>query len=86
MEYFGPAGDYEVWIDVVFLGYDGMIEENEVATYGPFDLAMAEELFTQGRYYCLNRVPLSQPGIYEFQLKVAGIYGTIISQRLYEEE
>ena len=88
VEYFGRPGEYEVWIDVVFLGYDVMREEVEesVVTYGPFDLNMPTNVFVEGRYYYLRNVPLFGPGIYEFQLKIAGVLDQLISQRLYVEE
>ncbi len=88
VEYFGPAGEYEIWIDVVFLGYDEVTddEETEVATYGPFDVRLAEGRFVQGRSYSLRHIPLFRAGIYGFQLKAAGVFEPLISQRLLVEE
>lgn len=88
-EYFGPAGDYEIWIDVVFLGYDGMmrdVEDEDVAGYGSFDVRLTEKRFVHGRCYFLRHIPLSLPGIYEFQLKAAGVFEPLISQRLLVED
>ena len=88
VEYFGKPGEYEVWIDVVFLGYDEMMGEEEeyVAPYGPFDLDLKETVFIAGRAYPLRNLPLIRVGVYEFQLKIAGVYERLISQRLYVEE
>ena len=88
VEYFGNPREYEVWIDVVLLGYDEMMEgvEEAVVTYGPFDLNLPANAFVEGRYYYLRNVPLVRSGIYEFHLKIAGVFESLISQRLYVEE
>ena len=86
VEYFGPAGDYEVWIDLVCLEYDTYGEETEVTNYGPFLLSIRDGEFVHGRFYCLRRVPFQTGGIYEFQLRVAGTYQPIVSQTIFVEE
>ena len=55
VEYFGNPREYEVWIDVVLLGYDEMMEgvEEAAVTYGPFDLNLPANAFVEGRYYYL---------------------------------
>ena len=88
VEYFGNPREYEVWIDVVLLGYDETSKEVEeaVVTYGPFDLNLPSDAFVVGRYYYLRNVPLLCGGTYEFHLKIAGVFEPLISQRLYVED
>ncbi len=86
VEYFGPAGDYEVWIDLVTLEYDTYGEETEVTNYGPFLLSIRGGEFVQGRFYCLRLVPFLTGGIYEFQLRIAGMDQAIIIQTIFAEE
>ena len=88
IEYFGPAGDYEVWIDVVFLEYDASMDEGDgdVASYGPFDVRLVDKRFVQGRSYFLRHTPLNRPGILEFRLQVAGVFEPLITQRLLVEK
>ena len=87
VEYFGHPGEYEVWIDVVFLGHDEKMEliEEDVATFGPFDLNLSGDGFVEGRFYCLRHVPFLRQGIYEIHLKLAGVFEPVISQRIYVE-
>ena len=86
VEYFGPAGDYEVWIDLVRLEYDEVGEQIEVTNYGPFALFVPDGKFVHRRYYCLRNVPLSATGLHEFQLRIAGAYHTIITRTLFVED
>lgn len=86
VEYFGPAGDYEVWIDLVTLEYDAYGEETEVTNYGPFLLSLRDGEFVHGRFYCLRMIPLRTGGIYEFQLRIAGMDQSIITQTIFVEE
>ena len=86
LEFFGPAGLYEVWLDLVSLEYDTYGEEFELTNYGPFSLALPEGKFVQGRCYCLRHVPFFSTGLYEFQLRIAGLYHTVASQSLFVEE
>jgi len=86
VEYFGPAGDYEVWIDLVSLEYNELGEETEMTNYGPVSLRLPEGKFVHGRCYCLQHVPLLGTGLYEFRIQVAGQYHPIIHQSLFLEE
>ncbi len=85
-EYFGPAGEYEVWIDLVSLGYDDYGDEIEVTNFGPFALTLSEGKFVHQRYYYLQHVPLFSSGLYEFQVRIAGLYQVVISQTLHVED
>lgn len=86
-EYFGAAGDYEVWIDVVRISDEGEdTMDEQIATYGPFDLNLRPNLFVQSRIYCLRYVPLHMAGLYEFQLRIAGSELISASQRLFVQE
>ena len=88
VEYFGAAGEYQLWIDVVAIEYDEVSEETieDIATYGPFDLNLRGDSFVEGRFYCLRHLPLTRTGICEFRVKLAGVFETVILQRLYVEE
>ena len=88
VEYFGAAGEYQLWIDVVAIEYDERSEEaiEDIATYGPFDLNLRGDSFVEGRFYCLRHLPLTRTGICEFRVKLAGVFETVILQRLYVEE
>lgn len=86
VEFFGPPGEYEVWIDMVALGYDVYGEPIEVTSYGPFLLDIRTGRFVHSRAYYLRHVPFPSGGIYEFQLRVAGVFDALITQTLFVEE
>ena len=86
VEYFGPPGEYEVWIDMVALGYDVYGEPAQVTSYGPFLLEILAGRFVHSRFYCLRYVPFPGGGVYEFQLRVAGVFDPLITQTLFVEE
>ncbi len=84
-EFFGEPGEYEIWIDLVEIGYDGDSGGIEVTTYGPFDLALFPGAFVSSRFYCLKHVPFPGVGLFEFQLKVAGVFEPLLTHRIYVE-
>ncbi len=87
-EYFGEAGEYDVWFDLVRLvmGDDGeMVDEADETTFGPYSLRLLPDLFAQGRSYVLRRVPFSEPGLYELRLRVGGVSQHLIAERLFVE-
>lgn len=87
VEYFGQAGEYEVWIDLVRLTYDDdsgvVLDAVEEASYGPFVLNLLPDLFVQSRWYYLRKVPITEPGLHEFRLRVAGVSDPLYVQRLF---
>jgi hypothetical protein len=86
VEYFGPPGFYEVWIDMVALGYDVYGEPTEVTSYGPFVLELIAGRYVNSRFYCLRYVPFPSGGVYEFQLRVAGVFEPLATQSLFVED
>ena len=86
VEYFGPPGHYEVWIDMVALGYNVYGEPTEVASYGPFVLELVAGRYVNSRFYCLSYVPFPSGGVYEFQLRVAGVFDPLVTQTLFVED
>lgn len=87
VEYFGPPDEYEVWVELVRLVYDEgngvILDEVEVASYGPYVLTLKPDLFVQSRWYHLRKVPLNEPGLHEFRLRVAGVSEPLAVQRLF---
>ena len=89
VEYYGSAGEYDVWVDLVRLVVDNdgdVIDESEEASYGPYSLELLPDLFVQGRSYVLRMLPLSEPGVYELRLRVGGVDHHLISERFIVEE
>ena len=85
VEFFGQPGEYEIWIDLVEIGYDGDSGGIEVTSFGPFDLTVLSGTFVCSRFYCLKRVPFPGAGIFEFQLRAAGIFEPLTTHRIYVE-
>jgi hypothetical protein len=89
VEYFGEAGDYEVWFDVVRFEWneDGEVaDEREVANIGPFLLRLESNKFVQGRSYYLPRLSLAVAGVHELRLSIAGVSQTLTALRFQVEE
>ena len=86
VEFFGPSGDYEVWIDLLALEYDVDGEDSIVTTYGPFSMTLSGTKFIHGRCFCLRHVPFEWTGLHEFHIRLAGVYDPVASQSLYVEE
>lgn len=87
-EFFGDAGGYDVWFDLVRLVPDddgNIVDEEDEASFGPFVLELVPDEFVQGRAYVLRRVGFRQPGLYEFRLKVGGVGEPLAVERLYLE-
>lgn len=88
-QYFGPEGEFEVWVDLVRLVYDEadeVVDEFEETSYGPFVLGMMPGRFIQSRFYLLRRVPFTEPGVYEFRLRVAGVTEPLATEHLLVED
>ena len=88
-QYFGEDGEFEVWFDLVQLVYDEadeVVDEVEEASYGPFMLHLAPGRFVHSRSYLLRRVPFTEPGVYEFRLRVAGVMEPLVSEHLLVED
>jgi len=89
VEFFGDAGEFEIWFDLVryVFGEDGEIaDEVDEGCYGPFELRLPPATFVQGRSYPLKKLPLPAPEVYEVQLRIAGKYDVLASTRFLVEE
>ncbi len=84
-EFFGAPGDYEIWIDLVEIGYDAGSGEAEVTSFGPFDLTVLPDTFVCSRFYCLKHVPFPNAGVFEFRLNAAGVFEPLTTHRFYVE-
>ena len=84
-EFFGTTGDYEIWIDLVEIGYDVDSVEAEVTSYGPFDLTVMPDTFVCSRFYCLKHVPFPKMGVFEFRISAAGVLEPLTTHRFYVE-
>lgn len=63
-EFFGDAGEYEVWFDLVrfVVNDDGeVVDEVDETCYGPFAMTMPAGVFVQGRSYPLRVLPFQAP-------------------------
>ena len=88
VEFFGDPGVYEIWFDLVRFVFDesgDIADEIDEGCYGPFDLRLPPAMFIQGRSYPLKKLPLTGPGVYEFQLRVAGKSEVLLSTRFLVE-
>jgi hypothetical protein len=88
-EFFGEAGERDVWFDLVRLVFDAdgdLADEVEETVFGPFSLNLTPNLFVQGRWYVLRRVPFPAAGLYEFRLRIAGVSAPLIAERVQLEE
>lgn len=85
VEFFGAAGEYEVWFDLVRLVYDEeageLVDEIEETVYGPYAATFPLDAFVHSRAYYLKKVPLNAPGLHELRLRVAGVSEVLFSQR-----
>ena len=83
-EYFGDAGDYEVWFDLIRFVTDDtgeIADEIDEGCYGPFLVTLVPNAFINGRSYFLLKLPLQAAGVHEFQLRVAGVSEPLIAHR-----
>jgi hypothetical protein len=88
VQFFGHPGKYEVWIEMIHLNQDEsgeVIDENDSLEFGPFELNINAQFFVHGRAFCLRKVPFDSPGLYEFRVRVAGVYDSLASERLFVE-
>lgn len=88
VQFFGAPGEYEVWIEVVRLirdDYGEVLDETEAVAFGPFDLNITESRFIHGRSYPMRRVPFDAPGLFEFRVRLAGVYDVVVAERLLVE-
>ena len=67
------------------IGYDDESDVTEMTSFGPFDLAVLPNTFVCSRFYCLKHVPFPCAGLFEFQLRAAGIFEPLIALRIYVE-
>jgi len=87
-EYFGDAGEYEVWFDLVRFVVDEddeIADEFEDTCYGPFSMTMPPGVFIQGRSYPLRILPFQAAGLHEFRLRIAGVYNVLACVRFMVE-
>ena len=84
-EFFGQVGEYEIWIDLVEIGYDGDSSVTEVTSYGPFDLTIFPDTYVCSRFYCLKHVPFPNSGVFEFRLSAAGVFEPLTTHRFSVE-
>jgi hypothetical protein len=88
VQFFGSPGEYEVWIELVRLVQDEtgeILDETEAVVFGPFDLKIATPFFIHGRSFYLKTVPFDAPGLFEFRIRVAGVYDVLVTERLFVE-
>lgn len=89
VEYYGEAGEQDVWFDLVRLVFDDdgdLTDEVEETVFGPFSLNLLPNRFVQGRCYVLRRVPFPSAGLYEFRMRVGGVAEPLITQRVQLED
>jgi hypothetical protein len=87
-EFFGDAGEYEVWFDLIrfVMDRDGeIVDEIEDTCYGPYSMTMPSGVFVQGRSYPLRVLPFQAPGLHEFRLRVAGVFNVLAAVRFMVE-
>ena len=87
-EFFGDAGEHEVWFDLVRFVTDEsgeVTDEVDEGCYGPFELQLSPATFIQGRSYPLRKLPFQAAGLHEFQLRIAGVYNVLASVRFFVE-
>ena len=88
VQFFGSHGEYEVWIELVRLVQDErgeVLDETEAVVFGPFELNITEGFFIHGRAFFLKTVPFDAPGLFEFRVRVAGVYDVLVTERLFVE-
>ena len=88
VQFFGEPGKHEVWIEMVHLIQDEsgeVIDEYEALEFGPFELNITGRFFVHDRAFCLRKVPFDSPGLYEFRIRIAGVYDALATERLFVE-
>ena len=87
-QFYGQPGECEVWIEEVRLVQDDsgeIVDEDEPVAFGPFVVTLDGPYFVHGRAFFLRKVPFTAPGLYEFRLRVAGLFNVVIAERLLVE-
>ena len=77
---FGDAGQYDFWVDLVFVEDDG--SESHVTTYGPMAASVRPGQFVEALTFPISNVPFPQPGIYEFRLRRDAVQEPLATERL----
>ncbi len=87
VQFFGNPGRYDIWIEMVRLIQDDdgeVLDELEAVVFGPFEINLGDR-FVSGRNFPLVAVPFDRPGLYEFRVRVAGVYDVLAAERILVE-